>query len=362
MKNTLAQIIRLIAVSVFSTIAMSSSGCSKQLDTNIEDPDFNIKAENLKCRDPFIYYHEPSKLYYLHVNGGGKLDYYISKDLKKWKSCGSSFVPSEDFWGKQDFWAPDLYEYNGRFYIFVTLSAPGTKRGTSILVSDSPAGPFTPLVNRPITPSDHQCLDGSLYVHAPSSGFAFLDAEHLRLLAAPRLASVLPSFHSLPPLRLEERLGGAQRDREAVVRAAAARGVRSPRSLARHGGFAALFGLRLGQIGHDRVGDGHRSLRGQPIQLHATLFGSNSPRRGDPVRFGARYSAFPSHVRFVCVLHRHLPERNAPRTPAVERGDGPDVLRADSDVFNADFHAISRVQAGNAAYFRGYSALESHYS
>ena len=130
MKNTLAQIIRLIAVSVFSTIAMSSSGCSKQLDTNIEDPDFNIKAENLKCRDPFIYYHEPSKLYYLHVNGGGKLDYYISKDLKKWKSCGSSFVPSEDFWGKQDFWAPDLYEYNGRFYIFVTLSAPGTKRGS----------------------------------------------------------------------------------------------------------------------------------------------------------------------------------------------------------------------------------------
>lgn len=205
-------------------------------------------------------------------------------------------------------------------------------------------------------------LDGSLYVHAPSSGFAFLHAEHLRVLAAPRLAPVLPSLHSLPPLRLEERLGGAQRDREAVVRAAAARGVRSPRSLARHGGFAALFGLRLGQIGHDRVDDGHRSLRGQPIQLHATLFGSNSPRCGDPVRFGARYSAFPSHVRFVCVLHRHLPERNAPRTPAVERGDVLDVLRADSDVFNADFHAISRVQAGNAAYFRGYSALESHYS
>lgn len=181
MKNTLAQIIRLIAVSVFSTIAMSSSGCSKQLDTNIEDPDFNIKAENLKCRDPFIYYHEPSKLYYLHVNGGGKLDYYISKDLKKWKSCGSSFVPSEDFWGKQDFWAPDLYEYNGRFYIFVTLSAPGTKRGTSILVSDSPAGPFTPLVNRPITPSDHQCLDGSLYIDTDGTPWLIYCREWLEV-------------------------------------------------------------------------------------------------------------------------------------------------------------------------------------
>lgn len=211
----------------------------------------------------------------------------------------------------------------------------------------------------------HDVYDGlyrSLDVHADSASFAFGHVEHLRLLAAALFAPVLSPLHSVSAVRLEERLGGAQRDREAVVRPATPRGVRSPGSLARHGRFAALFGLWSGQIGHHWIGEGRGSLRGEPVQLHATLFCSNSPRCGAAIRFGARDPPFPSHIRFVFVRHRNLPERNAPRAPAVERGDGPDVLRVDSDVFNADFDAISRVQAGHAAYFRGSSAAKPHHS
>lgn len=74
------------------------------------------------------------------------------------------FIAKTDFWGQQDFWAPDVYEYEGRYYLFATFSNAGVKRGTSILVSDSPKGPFTPLVNKAITPSGWMCLDGSLYI------------------------------------------------------------------------------------------------------------------------------------------------------------------------------------------------------
>lgn len=81
-----------------------------------------------------------------------------------WRDEGDSFTPPHDFWGTQDFWAPDLYEYKGRYYLFVTFSAPDCNRGTSILVADHPAGPFEPLVNAPVTPKDQMCLDGSLYV------------------------------------------------------------------------------------------------------------------------------------------------------------------------------------------------------
>ena len=147
-----------------------------------EDTGYDIKASFLKCRDPFIYYHQPEQMYYLHVNGGGKLTYYVSKDLENWKFCGTSFSPDEDFWGKNDFWAPDLYEYKGKFYIFVTLSAPGTKRGTSVLVSDSPAGPFSPLVNKPVTPEGHQCLDGSLFIDTDGSPWLIYCREWLEVI------------------------------------------------------------------------------------------------------------------------------------------------------------------------------------
>ena len=46
-----------------------------------------------------------------------------------------SFIAKSDFWGQQDFWAPDVYEYEGRYYLFTTFSNAGVKRGTSILVS-----------------------------------------------------------------------------------------------------------------------------------------------------------------------------------------------------------------------------------
>ena len=77
---------------------------------------------------------------------------------------GIAFDPGSDFWGKTDFWAPDVYYYKNKYYLFITLSAPNIKRGTSILVADKPEGPFVPLVNRAVTPPEWMCLDGALYV------------------------------------------------------------------------------------------------------------------------------------------------------------------------------------------------------
>ena len=147
-------------------LLVSLSACGGESGSSETGPQtgFDVETESLKCRDPFIYWHEQTDRYYLHVNGGGKIKCYTSKDLRWWRDEGDSFTPPHDFWGTQDFWAPDLYEYKGRYYLFVTFSAPDCNRGTSILVADHPAGPFEPLVNAPVTPKDQMCLDGSLYV------------------------------------------------------------------------------------------------------------------------------------------------------------------------------------------------------
>jgi beta-xylosidase len=75
-----------------------------------------------------------------------------------------SFRPEPDFWGKKDFWAPDLCAYNGRYYLLVTFSDEKGSRGTAILESKYPEGPFEPLTDRRATPEGQMCLDATLYV------------------------------------------------------------------------------------------------------------------------------------------------------------------------------------------------------
>lgn len=127
----------------------------------------------IKSRDPFILADEKNKTYYMYCNGNKMhpedtlkhIRLYTSKNLVHWKDNGPCFVASDSFWGKNDYWAPDVYKYKGKYYMFVTFSdKPKIRRGTSVLVSKTPEGPFVPLVNAPITPTDMEALDGSLYV------------------------------------------------------------------------------------------------------------------------------------------------------------------------------------------------------
>ncbi len=136
--------------------------------------DYPLKTSELKIRDPFVFADEASKTYYIHANDRGRgLIVYASKDLENWRLVGPSFTPDADFWGKRDFWAPDMFLRDGKYYVIATFSAeknsvetvrgPQPLRGCSVLVSDRPEGPYKPLVNAPLTPKGKMCLDGTLF-------------------------------------------------------------------------------------------------------------------------------------------------------------------------------------------------------
>lgn len=178
----------------FFALAICARLCGSAAPASAE-ASYDIPASVLKIRDPFVFADKKSGKYYMHANGwklsagqlarfgAGKnaLYAYESKDLKNWRLIGPSFVPPEDFWGKSDFWAPDMFYYNGKYYIIATFSASSDKptiktvrrlepmRGCSILVSDRPDGGFKPLVNAPITPTDWMALDGTLFEDSDGS-------------------------------------------------------------------------------------------------------------------------------------------------------------------------------------------------
>lgn len=131
----------------------------------VSDNRIGIPAREVSIRDPFVVVDGASKTYFTYANGGKKVIAYKSKDLEYWTKLDEPvFLPDEDFWGTKDFWAPDVYLYNDKYYMFITVSSETEHRGTTILVADKPEGPFAPLTNRPITPEGKTCLDGSLFI------------------------------------------------------------------------------------------------------------------------------------------------------------------------------------------------------
>lgn len=136
-----------------------------------------MRLQQIHIRDPFILLE--GGVYYLYgtrcsdpiVPGGlsfvGKgLDVYTSTDLVEWSDPHECFTRPAGFWADRDFWAPEVHRWQGKFYMFVSLKAEGHCRGTQILRSDSPLGPFLPISAGPATPADWECLDGTLYIEA----------------------------------------------------------------------------------------------------------------------------------------------------------------------------------------------------
>ena len=166
---------------------------------------FNIPAAQVAVRDPFVFVDSKTQSYYIHANGGNKIIIYKSKDLKMWRRIAeASFLPEAAFWGTKDFWAPDLFLYNSKYYMFITVSSDTQKRGSTILVSDKPEGPFKPLVNAPVTPKDWMCLDASLYIDKASQPWLIYGRSWQEVtdgeIYAQKLSSDLKSVTEAPVL------------------------------------------------------------------------------------------------------------------------------------------------------------------
>ena len=131
-----------------------------------------MRAEDIHIRDPFVLADAASGKYYMYGTIGetawhGRPEgfhVYASTDLASWEGPYPAFRPSPDFWSDRDYWAPEVHEYKGAYYMFASFKADGKARATQILVAGHPLGPFRPHGDGPITPAEWECLDGTLYV------------------------------------------------------------------------------------------------------------------------------------------------------------------------------------------------------
>lgn len=128
-----------------------------------------MKFNEINIRDPFIL--ADNGKYYLYGSRGNEtwgectgFDVYVSEDLSEWSEPIEAFTKPSDFWADRNFWAPEVHKYKGSYYMFASFKSEDRARGTQILKATSPTGPFTLHSDGPVTPSDWECLDGTLYI------------------------------------------------------------------------------------------------------------------------------------------------------------------------------------------------------
>lgn len=151
-----------------------------------------INIENLSVHDPYILADSLTGTYYLYgsyspnrpwekiksSNGNAGVKAYWSKDLVHWLGPKIVFAVPDSFWADKKYgpWAPEVHYYKGKYYLFTTFTnrhriisndstrPPLVERGSQILISNSPLGPFKPFSNHPTLPDSMMTLDATFWV------------------------------------------------------------------------------------------------------------------------------------------------------------------------------------------------------
>ncbi len=122
--------------------------------------------------DPFIIYDDDSDTYYMYGTGGVEKGFmaYSSHDLKNWKSEGQVYsADQEKSWGTKDFWAPEVYKRNGKYYLFYSAHWKNNPNNElenykiGVAVADSPTGPFVDMTGEPLFDPGYPIIDANVY-------------------------------------------------------------------------------------------------------------------------------------------------------------------------------------------------------
>ncbi len=121
--------------------------------------------------DPYVLY-DGDKGYYMYGSGGGAengFSTYSSKDLINWKNEGQVYYGNnKNGWGTGDYWAPEVYEMQGKYYMF--YSAQWKNNPTNelenfrigVAVADKPTGPFIDMSKTPVFDPGYPIIDANV--------------------------------------------------------------------------------------------------------------------------------------------------------------------------------------------------------
>ena len=137
-----------------------------------------IQTNIIDIGDPFILVH--NNTYYMYSTISRAKDgfkCFSSKNLIDWEDNG--FVYSKnDSWGEECFWAPEVYYYNGKFYLLFTAKwKKNHSLRTGLAVSDSPLGPFKDIKDEPLFDLGYATIDATFLFDCDGRNYIYYSRD-----------------------------------------------------------------------------------------------------------------------------------------------------------------------------------------
>lgn len=89
---------------------------------------------------------------------------YTTEDMVNWTDHGSVLSYKNFGWAKMNAWAPQCIERNGKFYMYVPITDRQGKNGIGVAVANSPYGPFTDPLGKPLIQNSNADIDPTVFI------------------------------------------------------------------------------------------------------------------------------------------------------------------------------------------------------
>ena len=153
-------------------LAIAVSGCNTPTKQSQETVTYSNPLP-VAFGDPYILSASDGK-YYMYGTGGVEKGFgtYSSDNLADWHYEGQVYSgDSPESWTLKNYWAPEVYEINGKYYMF--FSADWKVNPTNelenfrigVAVSDKPTGPFKEVSDEPLFDPGYPIIDANILQH-----------------------------------------------------------------------------------------------------------------------------------------------------------------------------------------------------
>lgn len=155
--------LKALYIAIFASIIVFS-GCTKA-----------VKYSNpldVRMGDPYVMLASDGKYYMYGTDETGKIEgfgVYSSDDLLNWKFEGQVYRGNaSESWTLRNFWAPEVYERNGKFYMFFSADwryNPNNEAENfriGVAVADKPTGPFVDISDKPLFDPGYPVIDANI--------------------------------------------------------------------------------------------------------------------------------------------------------------------------------------------------------
>lgn len=150
-------------------VSLIFSGCRASFDKS-SGPVKYTNPLPVTFGDPFILSASDGK-YYMYGTGGVEKGFgaYSSDNLIDWQYEGQVYRgDTPQSWTLKNYWAPEVYEINGKFYLFFSADWKVNPANESenfrigVAVADKPTGPFEEMSDKPLFDPGYPIIDANI--------------------------------------------------------------------------------------------------------------------------------------------------------------------------------------------------------